>query len=125
MGGSGGSHRRAWRRCGGGDSRRDKSGGHAQAGSGGGAAPGPHRSPGSQPFPGARGHAAAAAQRAGQCYSVLDGRHDYEIAMELLATRRVPLKDMVTHSFALSEMQEALRTAGDKRTGAIKVQVLP
>jgi len=60
-----------------------------------------------------------------QCYSVLDGRHDYDIAMELLATGGVPLKDMVTHSFPLSEMQEALRTAADKRTGAIKVQVAP
>ena len=60
-----------------------------------------------------------------QCYSVLDGRHDYEIAIELLAAGGVPLKDMVTHSFPLVEMQEALRTAGDKRTGAIKVQVAP
>ena len=60
-----------------------------------------------------------------QCYSVIDGRHDYEIAMELLATGGVPLKDIVTHSFPLAEMQAAFRTAGDKRTGAIKVQVAP
>ena len=60
-----------------------------------------------------------------QCYSVLDGRHDYEIAIELLAMGGAPLKDIVTHRFPLSEMQEALRTAGDKRTGAIKVQVAP
>ena len=41
-----------------------KSGGHSQTGGGGGTAPGPHRSPGSQPFPGARGHAATPAQGA-------------------------------------------------------------
>jgi len=60
-----------------------------------------------------------------QCYSVLDGRHDYEIAIDLFAKGGVTLKDMVTHSFPLAEMQEALRTAGDKKTGAIKVQVAP
>ena len=60
-----------------------------------------------------------------QCYSVLDGRHDYEIAIDLYATSGVPLKDIVTHTFPLSDMQEALRTAGDKKTGAIKVQVAP
>ena len=60
-----------------------------------------------------------------QCYSVLDGRHDYEIAIDLYATNGAPLKDIVTHTFPLSDMEEALRTAGDKKTGAIKVQVAP
>lgn len=60
-----------------------------------------------------------------QCYSVLDGRHDYEIAIDLFAKGGVPLKDMVTHSFPLADMQEALKTAEDKKTGAIKVQVTP
>ena len=60
-----------------------------------------------------------------QCYSVIDGRHDYQIAIDLFATGGVPLKDMVTHSFPLSEMQEALRIAADKKPGAIKVQVSP
>ena len=57
------------------------------------------------------------------CYSNLGGRHDYEIAIELLAKGEAPLKDIVTHRFPLAEMQEALRIAGDKSTGAIKVQV--
>ena len=46
-----------------------------------------------------------------QCYSVLDGRHDYEIAIELLGSGTVPLKEIVTHSFPLARIQEALRTA--------------
>jgi len=53
------------------------------------------------------------------------GRHDYEIAIELLGSGTALLKDVVTHSFPLAQIQEALRTAVDKRTGAIKVQEVP
>ncbi len=47
------------------------------------------------------------------------GRHDYEIAIELLGSGTALLKDVVTHSFPLAQIQEALRT------GAIKVQEVP
>ncbi len=59
------------------------------------------------------------------CYSVLDGHHDFEIAIGLMASGRVPLKQIVTHRFPLDRIQEALDTAYNKKTGAIKVQVVP
>ena len=57
------------------------------------------------------------------CYSVIDGRHDYEVAIDLMASGRVELKQLVTHKFPLAEIQQAFDTAADKSTGAIKVQV--
>ena len=59
------------------------------------------------------------------CYSVLDGRHDYEIAIDLMASGRVDLKPMVTHTYSLGNIQEAFDTAYDKTTGSIKVQIHP
>ena len=56
-------------------------------------------------------------------YSVMDGRHDFEIAIELMASGRVDLKPMVTHSFPLEEIQRGFDTARSKSTGSIKVQV--
>ncbi len=58
------------------------------------------------------------------CYSILDGRHDYEIAIELLASGKAPLKEMVTHEFGLEDIQQGFETAYDKTSGSIKVQIL-
>ena len=55
------------------------------------------------------------------CYSVIDGRHDYDLAIELMASGRVPLKQIVTHKFSLESIQTAFETAYDKKTGSIKV----
>ena len=57
------------------------------------------------------------------CYGVLDGRHDFEIAIDLMASGKVPLKQMVTHRFPLEEIQRGFETAYDKPTGSIKVQL--
>ena len=57
------------------------------------------------------------------CYSVLDGRHDYEVAIDLMASGRAQLGQMVTHRFPLEKIQEAFETAYDKSTGSIKVQI--
>ena len=57
------------------------------------------------------------------CYSILDGRHDYEAAIEMVAAGRAPVEQMVTHRFPLERMQEALDTAYDKGSGSIKVQI--
>ena len=56
------------------------------------------------------------------CYSILDGRHDYEIAIDLLASGKAPLQQMITHRFPLEEVERAFETAYDKSTGSIKVQ---
>jgi 2-desacetyl-2-hydroxyethyl bacteriochlorophyllide A dehydrogenase len=57
------------------------------------------------------------------CYSVLDGRDDFEIAIDMMGSGRVDLKPMVTHKFPLAQVQQAVDTAYDKSTGSIKVQV--
>ena len=57
------------------------------------------------------------------CYSILDGRHDYEAAIDMVAAGRAPVGQMVTHRFPLERMQEALDTAYDKGSGSIKVQI--
>ncbi len=56
------------------------------------------------------------------CYSIMDGRHDYELAIEMIASGRAPVEQMVTHRFPLEEAQRAFETAYDKSTGSIKVQ---
>ena len=39
------------------------------------------------------------------CYSILEGRHDYELAIEMLANSTIPVKNMVTHTYTLDEIQ--------------------
>ena len=57
------------------------------------------------------------------CYSIVDGRHDYEVAIELMASGRAQVKQMVTHKFPLEDIQRGLETAYDKTTGSVKVQI--
>lgn len=57
------------------------------------------------------------------CYGIMHGRHDFEMAIDLMASGAIDLKRMVTHSFPLSEMPQALAAAYDKSTGSIKVQL--
>ena len=57
------------------------------------------------------------------CYSLLDGKHDYEIAIDLLASGRVSLDSMVTHRFPLERIADAFETAYDKTSGSVKVQI--
>ena len=58
------------------------------------------------------------------CYAVIDGRHDFELAVEMMASGRVELKQIVTHTFPLEEIAKGFETAYDKTTGSIKVQIL-
>lgn len=57
------------------------------------------------------------------CYGIMDGRHDFEMAIDLMGSGKIDLKPMVTHKYPLTEMPEALVTAYDKSTGSIKVQL--
>ena len=57
------------------------------------------------------------------CYSIVDGYHDYEIAIDLMSSGRVPFKQIVTHKYSLDDIQQGFETAYDKSTGSIKVQV--
>ena len=57
------------------------------------------------------------------CYGVIDGRHDYEVAIDLLATGDIPYREIVTHEVGLEDIQAGFDAAWDKTTGSIKVQV--
>jgi threonine dehydrogenase-like Zn-dependent dehydrogenase len=57
------------------------------------------------------------------CYGVVDGRHDYEVALELIAAGRAPVERLVTHRLPLESTPDAFRIAADKATGSVKVHV--
>jgi L-iditol 2-dehydrogenase len=59
------------------------------------------------------------------CYSIIDERHDFDVALDILGAGQLPLRDLVTHTFALDQAQQALETAYDKGTGCVKVQMVP
>lgn len=59
------------------------------------------------------------------CYSIIGERHDFDVAIDILASGRLPLVEMVTHTFSLEQAREALETAYDKSTHSIKVQLVP
>ncbi len=52
-------------------------------------------------------------------------RADFERAIALLAAQPETFRSLITHRLALDDIDLAFRTAGDKRSGAIKVQVRP
>jgi threonine dehydrogenase-like Zn-dependent dehydrogenase len=59
------------------------------------------------------------------CYSIIDERHDFDVALDILAAGLLPLRELVTHTFSLEQARQALDTAYDKGTGCIKVQLMP
>ena len=59
------------------------------------------------------------------CYGVIDGRHDFEVAIEIIASGRVRTDGMVTHRFPLEQAAAAFQTAADKSSGSLKVHIRP
>ncbi len=57
------------------------------------------------------------------CYDVIDGVHDYEVAIDLLASGNLPYRDIVTHKVPLDDIQDGFATAYDKNSGSIKVHI--
>ena len=58
------------------------------------------------------------------CYGVVDGRHDFDVAIELIASGRASVERLVTHRFGLDQAPAAFRTAADKSTRSVKVQIV-
>jgi threonine dehydrogenase-like Zn-dependent dehydrogenase len=57
-------------------------------------------------------------------YGRAGARADYDIVQDLLARHGATIgKTIVTHRFALADIDEAFRTAADKQTGSIKVTI--
>jgi len=59
------------------------------------------------------------------CYGVVDGRHDYEVAIDMLAGGHTRYSEIVTHTFPLEDIQKGFYTAADKTTGSLKVHLAP
>ena len=59
------------------------------------------------------------------CYGVIDGRHDFEVAIEIIASGRVTIDGLVTHRFPLEQAAAAFQTAADKSSGSLKVHIRP
>jgi 2-desacetyl-2-hydroxyethyl bacteriochlorophyllide A dehydrogenase len=57
-------------------------------------------------------------------YGCRDGRSDFELALEMMASNAPVVRDLVTHRFELEEIREAFETAADKTQGTIKVAVI-
>jgi threonine dehydrogenase-like Zn-dependent dehydrogenase len=59
------------------------------------------------------------------CYGQTGVKTDYEYSIELMASGRVPMQELVTHVLPLDRIGEAFELAGDKTKGVIKVVVTP
>ncbi|MDG2101983.1 MAG: zinc-binding dehydrogenase [Dehalococcoidia bacterium] len=58
------------------------------------------------------------------CYANINGKHDFEIAKDILSNGNHPYKKIVTHQYELEDIQEGFKTAYDKTSGSIKVHVM-
>ena len=62
---------------------------------------------------------------ASNCYAFDGAESDFAMTTALLAELAATLEPVVTHKFALSDVNRAFETALDKATGSIKVQISP
>lgn len=58
-------------------------------------------------------------------YGVIDGRHDFEVALEFLESDPGAFGGLVSHRFPLEQTADAFVAAADKSTGALRVVVAP
>jgi threonine dehydrogenase-like Zn-dependent dehydrogenase len=59
------------------------------------------------------------------CYSHPSERPDFETAVQIVSGKRRALAGITTHAFPLAEIERAFAQAADKKTGAVKVTVIP
>ncbi|MGE3908739.1 MAG: zinc-binding dehydrogenase [Chloroflexota bacterium] len=57
------------------------------------------------------------------CYGYIDGRHDFQVAIDLIASGKAPVERMVTREFPLEQAPLAFQTAADKSTGSVKIHL--
>ncbi len=58
-------------------------------------------------------------------YAVVDGRHDFDVALDILASDPTRYMSLASHEFSLDDTATAFETAADKDSGSIKVVVKP
>ena len=59
------------------------------------------------------------------CYARDRRVGEFALTTELLLRHRDVLAELITHRFSLDQVREAFDAAGDRKSGAIKVQVMP
>lgn len=59
------------------------------------------------------------------CYARCGARTDFDIAIDLLRKHQGELGALVTHRFPLEDVNKAFSSAADKRSGSIKVHIVP
>ena len=57
------------------------------------------------------------------CYGIINGQHDFETAVEILSRPDCNLSQIVTHKYSLEDIDIGFKTAYNKSSGSIKVQV--
>ena len=57
------------------------------------------------------------------CYGIINGQHDFETAVEILSRPDCNLNQIVTHKYSLEDIDTGFKTAYDKSSGSIKVQI--
>lgn len=57
------------------------------------------------------------------CYGIINGQHDFETAVEILSNGNCNLEQIVTHKYSLEQIDTGFKTAYDKSSGSIKVQI--
>ena len=57
------------------------------------------------------------------CYGYIDGRHDFQVAIDLIASGQAQVEQLVTRQFPLDQAPLAFQTAADKSTGSVKIHL--
>ena len=57
------------------------------------------------------------------CYGIVDGRHDYDVAIDILSNKDTGFNGIVTHTASLDEIQKGFDHAYDKTSGSVKVHI--
>lgn len=57
------------------------------------------------------------------CYGIIETRHDFDVAIEILSKNYFPYRDIVTHTYNLEDIQTGIDTAINKDSGSIKVHI--
>ena len=57
------------------------------------------------------------------CYGIVDGKHDYDVAINMLSNKDTGFNGIVTHSVSLDEIQKGFDYAYDKTSGSVKVHI--
>ena len=56
-------------------------------------------------------------------YGIVRGKHDYDVAINMLSNKDTGFNGIVTHTVSLDEIEKGFDLAYDKTSGSVKVHV--